>query len=58
MIKDAHLTKTDIRKRTSYPAKQIDDQLNSLASFNLIKSVKKGDKKNIKTWMLFHQKEE
>lgn len=58
MIKQGHLTKTDIRKRTFYPAKQIDDELNSLASFNLIKSVKKGDKKNIKTWMLFYEKEE
>lgn len=40
------------------PAKQIDDELNSLASYNLIKSIKKGEKKNLKTWVLYHEKEE
>jgi len=36
------MTKADIRKRTSLPAKQIDDELNSLSSYNLIKALKKG----------------
>ena len=45
------MTKADIRKRTSMPAKQIDDELNRLATYNLIKAKKKSDKKNIKTWM-------
>lgn len=40
------------------PAKQVDDELNALASFNLIKSVKSKEKKNLKVWMLFHEKEE
>ncbi len=52
------MTKSDIRKRTSLPAKQIDDELNSLAEYNLIKSIKSKDKKNVKTWVLFHENEE
>lgn len=58
LIKENHMTKADLRKRTSMPAKQIDDELNSLASYNLIKSIKKGEKKNLKTWVLYHEKEE
>lgn len=41
MIKDAPLTKTDLRKRTGLPAKQLDDELSALASYNLIKKLKK-----------------
>jgi hypothetical protein len=52
------MTKTDLRKRTSLPVKQIDDELNALASFNLIKALKKGEKKNAKVWALFHERED
>lgn len=58
LIKDAPLTKTDLRKRTSLPVKQLDDELNALAGYNLIKAVKKPEKKNLNVWVLFHEKEE
>jgi len=51
------MTKADIRKRTSFPTKQIDDELNNLSSLNLVKSVKSKDRKNMKLWMLYHEKE-
>ena len=41
MIKDIPLTKTDLRKRTNLPAKQLDDELSTLAGYNLIKAIKK-----------------
>lgn len=56
MIKDAPQTKADIRKRTGLPAKQLDDELSTLASFNLIKGIKKPEKKNLNVWVLFHEK--
>jgi Spy/CpxP family protein refolding chaperone len=52
------MTKADLRKRTSLPVKQIDDELSKLASFNLIKALKKGEKKNAKLWALFHEQED
>lgn len=58
MIKDAPQTKTDLRKRTGLPAKQLDDELSTLASYNIIKKLKKPEKKNLNLWVLFHEKEE
>ena len=58
IIKDAPQTKADLRKRTNLPAKQLDDELSALASFNLIKGIKKPEKKNLNVWVLFHEKEE
>lgn len=58
LIKDSRMTKADIRKRTSLPAKQIDDELKSLANYNLIKALKKGERSNVKTWVLYHEKED
>ena len=36
----------DLRKRTDLPAKQLDDELSALASYNLVK--------NLNVWVLFH----
>lgn len=58
MIKEQQLTKTDLRKRVNLPAKQLDDELKKLAGYNLIKSIKKPEKKNLNVWVLFHEKEE
>ena len=57
LIKDNPLTKTDLRKRTSLPVKQLDDELNCLAGYNLIRAIKKPEKKNLNVWVLFHERE-
>ena len=48
----------DLRKRTDLPAKQLDDELSALASYNLIKNVKKTLQKNLNMWVLFYEKGE
>ena len=48
----------DLRKRTGLPAKQLDDELSALASYNLIKNVKKTLQKNTQRVVLFYEKEE
>ena len=58
LIAELPLTKTDLRKRTNLPVKQLDDELNCLAGYNLIKAVKKPEKKNLNVWVLYHEKDE
>ena len=58
LIKEGPLTKTDLRKKTSLPVKQIDDELSNLAGYNLIRPIKKPQKKNLNVWVLYHEKEE
>ena len=58
MIKQHQCTKTDLKKRTSYPSSMIDKILKDLASYNLVKSVKKPESKNLNVWVLYNTTEQ
>ncbi len=53
MIKDHGCTKTDLKKRTNFPSTMIDKILKDLAAYNLVKSIKKPESKNLNVWVLY-----
>lgn len=58
MIKEYPSTKKDLGQRTKFPSNLLDKILKELSSYNLIKSIKRPESKNMNVWVLASHKEE
>lgn len=58
MIKDYPCTKKDLGHRTKFPANLLDKILKQLSTYNLIKSIKRPESKNMNVWVLYGHSEQ
>jgi hypothetical protein len=57
IIKENPSTKKDLIYRTKFPANLLDRILKELSSYNLVKSIKRPESKNMNVWVLYDHKE-
>ena len=58
MVKEYACTTKDLGYRTKFPTSLINKILKELASYNLVKSVKRPESKNMNVWVLYGQQVE
>lgn len=58
MVKESPSTKKDLGYRTKYPSNLLDKLLKELSAYNLVKSIKRPESKNMNVWVLYNHKEE
>ena len=58
IVKDHPSSKKDLTNRTKFPSNLIDKITNQLATYNLIKKIKKPESKNLNIWVIYNYQEQ